>query len=162
MRKLKFFSLQFFMVSVMACLFCACDDDVVFQQSKSFADGAWPKDSAVVFAFDSQDMNGTYDIIVDLRNTDDYQFQNFWLFANMSSPDGKVYRDTLECVLADNNGRWIGEGVGSIHHLPVSLLSDIKFPRNGRYRFELIQGMRMDNLKGISDIGIRIKKKSTK
>jgi gliding motility-associated lipoprotein GldH len=76
--------------------------------------------------------------------------------VNSVSPDLVEFKDTLECVLADNYGRWIGKGGGSLHQLPVSFMQQIKFPKPGTYKFELIQGMREDTLAGIHDIGLRI------
>ena len=151
MRNIKFLAL-----AALTFALASCSDGVVFQQSKNFPKDTWVKDTMAVFNYDATDTKGLYDVVFDIRNTDDYPYQNFYLFANSYSPDGKVYRDTLECVLADNDGRWIGEGAGSHHHLPVSFFKSIQFPKRGTYRFELIQGMRNDSLHGISDIGIRI------
>ena len=151
MHKLKYLTLI-----LTAIIASACTENVVFQASKSMPKGIWVKDNIVNFNFEWADTTGSYDVVIDIRNQNNYPFQNFWLFANLYNPDGEVYRDTLNCVLADNSGRWIGEGMGSVHHLPVSFIQDARFQKSGKYRLELIQGMRTDSLKGISDIGIRI------
>jgi len=139
-------------------LITGCSGNVVFQDSKALPSYGWDKDSVVVFNYMATDTSGTYDIIVDVRNDGNYRYQNFWLFVNSISPDSIEYKDTLECVLADNYGKWIGKGGGSLrlYHLPVSFMPEIKFPKSGVYRFELIQGMREDTLVGIHDIGLRI------
>jgi gliding motility-associated lipoprotein GldH len=137
-------------------LITGCSNNVVFQDSKVFPSYGWDKDSVVIFNYEATDTLGTYDIIIDVRNDGNYRYQNFWLFVNSVSPDLIEYTDTLECVLADNHGRWIGKGGGSLYQLPVSFMQQIKFPKPGVYRFELIQGMREDTLAGIHDIGLRI------
>ena len=144
--------------AALAAMLSACSDNVVYQQNRAFKNSEWNKDSVLTFYFDSHDTAAVYDIILDLRTTDDYPYQNFWIFANSFSPDDKEFKDTLECVLADNNGRWIGDGIGSVHCLPVEFGSNVKFPRNGRYKFQVIQGMREDVLRGVSDVGLRIQK----
>jgi len=156
MEGMKMHKLKYLTLVLTAIVASACTENVAFQASKSMPKAIWMKDSVVNFNYDWADTTGTYDVVIDIRNQNNYPFQNFWLFANLYNPDGEVYRDTLQCVLADNNGRWIGEGMGSVHHLPVSFLQEVKFPKSGKYRLELIQGMRTDSLKGISDIGIRI------
>jgi len=137
-------------------LMAACSSNVVFQDSKQLPSYGWDKDSVVVFNYTATDTLGTYDIVIDIRNAGNYRYQNFWLFVKSTSPDLIEFRDTLECVLADNHGRWIGKGGGSLYQLPVSFLQQVKFPKLGDYRFELIQGMREDTLIGIHDIGLRI------
>ena len=137
-------------------LIAGCSDNIAFQDSKGFPSYGWDKDSVVVFDYAATDTVGTYDIIIDIRNDGNYRYQNFWLFVNSVSPDLVEFRDTLECVLADNYGRWIGKGGGSLYQLPVSFMRQIKFPKSGIYKFELIQGMREDTLAGIHDIGLRI------
>lgn len=144
-----------FLLLMLAFVSCS-DEEVVFQKSVEFPTDGWSKDSAAVFDYSSADTVGKYSIVVDLRNDGSYRYQNFWLFVRSMSPDSVVYSDTLECVLADNKGRWIGEGSGSMRHLPVMFLSEVQFPKQGKYSFELTQGMREDVLKGIHDIGLRI------
>lgn len=151
MRKVKYLALL-----LTSVLVGACTENVAFQATQSMPKGIWQKDNVVNFNFEWTDTVSYYDVVIDIRNQNNYPFQNFWLFANLYNPNGEVYRDTLECVLADNSGRWIGEGMGSVHHLPVSFLQNVQFQKNGHYRLELIQGMRTDSLKGISDIGMRI------
>ncbi|MCQ2191517.1 MAG: gliding motility lipoprotein GldH [Paludibacteraceae bacterium] len=153
---MKMHKIRYAVLALAGLMVTACSDNTVFQESKDMPNAVWEKDSVANFVYNATDTTGTFDVVIDIRNQNNYPFQNFWLFANFYSPKGDVYRDTLECVLADNNGRWIGEGLGSTHHLPVSFLKNIKFPKAGKYRFELIQGMRVDSLPGISDIGVRI------
>jgi gliding motility-associated lipoprotein GldH len=141
-------------------LIAGCSGGVVFQDSKEFPSYGWNKDSVVVFNYMNADTSGTYDIIIDIRNDGNYRYQNFWLFVNFISPDLTEFKDSLNCVLADDYGRWIGKGGGSLHQLPVLFepknLSQKKFSKPGVYKFELIQGMREDTLAGIHDIGLRI------
>jgi gliding motility-associated lipoprotein GldH len=136
--------------------FTGCNNNTVFRKSVTLPATGWSKDSVLIFEYQATDTVGVYNIVADIRNDGSYRYQNFWLFINSMSPDSLIYRDTLECVLADNYGKWIGKGSGSLYHLPVSFLQGIKFPVPGVYTFEMIQGMREDPLNGIHDIGIRI------
>ena len=139
-------------------LITACSSNVVFQDSEQLPSYGWDKGNAVVFNYTATDTLGIYDIVIDIRNAGNYRYQNFWLFVRSYSPELVMFTDTLECVLADNHGRWIGKGGGSLYQLPVSFLQQVKFPKLGDYRFELIQGMREDTLVGIHDIGLRVVK----
>lgn len=134
----------------------SCTQNAVYENVAELDAKGWRKDQWVAFDYNSQDTATRYDIIVDIRNSADYSYKNFWLFVRSTSPDTIVFADTLECVLADNYGNWIGKSTGSLHELPVIMLSDIKFPKKGNYHFEFIQGMREDTLRGIHEIGLRI------
>jgi len=65
-------------------------------------------------------------------------------------------RDTIEFVLADIEGRWLGKGWGAIKDNSVLLNRSMRFPLKGKYEFKIQQAMRVDTLDGISDIGIQI------
>lgn len=138
--------------------FANCGENAVFQDSKKLSEEGWRKNEVVSFDYVSEDSSSVYDILVDIRNNDDYPYQNFWLFVHTLSPDSVEFSDTLNCVLADNYGKWLGGFSGSMYHVPVLFLS-AKFPKLGKYHFDLVQGMRSDTLSGISEIGIRIVKK---
>ena len=59
-------------------------------------------------------------------------------------------------MLADEKGRWMGDGMGDLWDNRILFKKDFVFPHSGHYRFELEQAMRMDPLPGILDAGIRI------
>jgi len=152
-------------IGLMITLLCAmtgCESNIVFQDAATLAESSWYKKDIVSFEYDAQDTTELYNVIIDIRNEADYPYKNFWLFVHSTSPQGIDYSDTLECVLADNFGRWIGKSSGSLYALPVLFLSNTRFPQKGIYHFDLIQGMRSDTLKGIHEIGIRIEKAEAK
>lgn len=136
----------------------SCHNNEVFNDVKQLPEEGWDKDHIVRFDYLADDTTSTYNLIIDIRNNHEYPYQNFWLFVQSTSPDSIIYKDTLECVLANNYGRWIGESSGSLYHLPVLFLSEIKFLKTGHYDFAIAQGMRNDTLVGIKEVGLRIEK----
>ncbi|MCQ2209024.1 MAG: gliding motility lipoprotein GldH [Paludibacteraceae bacterium] len=153
-------SIQCLTIGIVTLLFvlASCSNDIVYQDAHAIDDTGWYKNDFVSFDYNATDTTGTYNILVDIRNTPDYPFQNFWLFVHSTSPKGIEFSDTLECMLADQYGRWIGKSSGSMYSVPVLFLSNIQFPQEGTYHFDLVQGMRADTLQGIHEIGIRIQK----
>ena len=139
-------------------LFTACNNNEVFHDSKLLPEEGWYKENVMQFDYLANDTSSVFNIIVDIRNNHEYPYQNFWIFVQSTSPDSIVYKDTLECVLADNYGRWIGKASGSLFHLPVLFMREIKFPQTGHYQFDIAQGMRNDTLIGIHEVGLRIEK----
>jgi gliding motility-associated lipoprotein GldH len=98
-------------------------------------------------------------VIFTIRSGSSYPFRNIYLFVTTTSPDGKNITDTLQYNLADEKGKWFGKGFGDIHELNLPYKSNVFFPLKGTYVFKIQHGMRIENLKGIYDIGLRIEKK---
>jgi gliding motility-associated lipoprotein GldH len=86
-----------------------------------------------------------------------YPYQNLWIFCNEEQPIGELKRDTMECVLADDFGKWHGKGI-SLFQSSFPVHSVYKFPYAGQYTFSFKQGMRDHELKGIQEIGLRVEK----
>ena len=95
---------------------------------------------------------------VNVRNADGFPYRDIFLFIKTTSPDGKIYNDTLDCILADEQGKWLGDGMGDIYDNQIPFKRNAHFPIKGKYVFEIQQGMRTDNLPLIMDVGIRIEK----
>ena len=85
-----------------------------------------------------------------------YPYQNLWLFCSEEQPIGPLHRDTIECMLADEFGKWYGHGI-SLYQSSFPIHSQYKFPHAGQYTFSFRQGMRDDALKGIQEIGFSVR-----
>lgn len=140
------------------CFTTSCTKDVVFDEFVSLADGKWSSDSLAVFRADISDASSAYDISIMVRNDNSYAFSNLWLFIDAISPDGHSERDTLECLLATENGTWLGGGWGSLYSCRCPYKSDVKVNATGPYTFRITHGMRREDLEGIHDIGLVITK----
>jgi gliding motility-associated lipoprotein GldH len=60
--------------------------------------------------------------------------------------------------LADYDGKWLGSGISDVKFNRFLFQKGVRFPQKGRYFFEIEQAMRVKDLKGIVDIGIRLEK----
>ncbi len=107
------------------------------------------------------DTVSAYNLYINLRNTNDYQFQNLYLFVDVIAPNGASIRDTFECYLADNHGKWLGKGKGKIYDNRFLYRQSVKFSTKGDYRIQLQQAMRVDDLNGLANIGVRMEHEGT-
>ncbi len=139
-------------------LFTACDKDVVFDQYVTIPEGGWNVDSMAVFKVDIESAEQPYNVILNIRNRSNYPNSNLWLFVDIMSPSGQLMQDKVDCMLADDAGRWIGSGWGDLYHVKIPYQLGVKFAETGQYSFRIVQGMRTDDLKGIHNIGLRIEK----
>lgn len=134
-------------------LISACSTDIVYSRFSPFPSRDWHVDSVQHFDYTIADTSASYRMIVYVRHTERYPYQNMWLFIGDSSR-----QDTIEFYLADDRGRWLGD----LHHgfieMPVLYETEKHFPDTGMYRLTVQHGMRDSVLRGISDVGLEIVK----
>jgi len=137
----------------------SCSHKEIFFEYHSFTNAEWNRDDPVVFDVKIEDNSQPYDVSVELRNDDTYPFSNIWLFVDYKMPNGNSRTDTIGADLADIYGKWYGKGL-SLYNLSIPYETTILFPDTGTYIYSIRQGMRENPLKGISDIGLKVSKKS--
>ena len=144
MRKILF-------IAIAWLSFTACSTRTVFSGFSPMKSGEWHMDTAVCFDYTIADVSASYNMILYVRHTERYPYQNMWLFVENAGQT-----DTIEFYLADDRGRWLGDQHHGFIEMPV-LLEDIKqFPDTGVYHLSVRQGMRNEVLQGITDIGLEI------
>ncbi|OFX26032.1 MAG: hypothetical protein A2041_08390 [Bacteroidetes bacterium GWA2_31_9b] len=145
---------------IVFCLFVlmACNNNSLYEENMHIPKLNWDAKEPVVFNVDILDTLNAYSIYVNVRNSSNYEMKNLFLFIQTTSPSGATLRDTFECMLADDRGKWLGSGWGDIYDNRFVYKKNIRFPLQGTYSVEITQAMRTEQLTGISDVGIRIEK----
>ncbi len=152
-KKQVFFSSMLLMLSLYGC-----HQNTLFEKNTTIYNALWNKFEIISFDVNIEDTAAKYNFFINVRNKTDYDYANLYLFMNTKYPSGDISRDTIECILADKNGKWFGKGWGKYRFLSLPLGNHIKFLQKGLYTFSFEQAMRTDTLHNISDIGIRIEK----
>lgn len=133
---------------------CRKDSEQVFINNLN---GKWGAKAEQKFDFKITDAQNPKNIIFVVRNNNDYPYSNIRLIVNLL--DGQTKKkstDTLNYILAEPNGTWLGKGFGDTKEILFQYKLNYKFPANGDYSIGIIQAMRNNNLPGIEDIGIKI------
>jgi len=136
----------------------ACNSTVVYTDSQAMPDNTWAVLNIASFKVPVNDTINSNMVYFTIRTGSSYPFRNIYLFVKTISPNGKSLTDTLQYNLADEKGKWYGKGFGDIHELNLPFRSNVFFPIKGTYQFNIQHGMRIENLKGVYDIGVRIEK----
>lgn len=118
----------------------------------------WLYRKPITFDFNINDSTALYDIYINVRHENSFEYQNLWLFVTIEGPDDESSTDTINCPLAMNDGKWFGSGTGAVIDLPVLIYKRHKFSRRGKHKISIKHGMRNDSLKHIRRIGVLIKK----
>lgn len=138
-------------------LFAGCNRSTLFTQAVNLHD-AWPKDKAAKFVVPVRDTLSPFNFYINVRHTGKYRYSNLYLFLQTRFPNGTYTRDTLEIMLANAQGKWLGKGWDEIKEDHVLLKSKLRFPMQGDYEFLIWQAMRVDTLKAVRSVGIDIEK----
>jgi gliding motility-associated lipoprotein GldH len=139
-------------------ILAGCQPVAVFDDNKTLDGSVWKSDRIIRFDVDLEDTVSIHKFYLSLRHETSYRYANLFLFIHTTYPDGKEANDTVECILADPSGKWLGKGITNIRDYQVLLRRGLRFPQKGNYIFELEQAMREPELTGIIDIGLRIVK----
>lgn len=150
-------NLKYNIFILFALVLVSCTHNEVFFEFHSLKNADWNREDPGIFEVNITDNQARYDVSVEVRNDDNYSFQNIWLSVDIKTPQGNVRKDTISADLADIYGKWYGKGI-SIHSLSIPYETGIQYPDTGKYVYTIRQGMRENPLKGISDIGLKISK----
>jgi gliding motility-associated lipoprotein GldH len=141
-------------------LVCSCQTPAFFEQNSSINNSVWNVQDKLIFDFQIEDTLAFYDLYINVRNTGKYKFSNLYIFSDTKFPDGEIYRDTIECILADLSGRWLGSGIGDVFDNRILYKPNVHFNIAGQYQITFEQAMRQPELSEIMDVGLRIEKKN--
>jgi gliding motility-associated lipoprotein GldH len=155
-----FFSalLKLLTLAFVISLSTSCSSDAYYEEFREVEKEAWHTNDIKEYIVDVSDTTSVYRLIFTIRNTTDYAYSNLYMFFTTIKPDQSTVRDTIECLLADRYGYWLGKGVGKIRENRFLIKDQHNFSDIGEYKFTLEQAMRDEVLEGIADIGLRIEK----
>lgn len=153
-------SLLFFIVLI--TLF-SCDKKRVYDEYKSVGEG-WDKDSIVRFDLPKVDTARQYNLFLNIRNNNNYPFNNLFVIVSLEQPGGVTKVDTLEYQMADADGTLLGNGFTDVKESKLFYKERMKF-KTGPYKVQIRQAARqtgkvagVQKLDGITEVGFRIEK----
>jgi gliding motility-associated lipoprotein GldH len=141
-------------------MFISCDSSIVFEEYKSFENQKWNTDSVAFFNYANSDTTSKNTIKIKLRHTVEYEFQNLFLFIETD------VMDTVELMLANKEGMWLGSGIGDVREFEFVYQNAKLFSKKGSYTFKIEQAMRygvaekIQILNNILSVGLSIEKQN--
>lgn len=151
-----------FLFILILVAFSACDKKRVFDEYKSVGE-SWNKDLVVDFNLPKLDTLKKYNLYVNLRADDSYEFNNLFMIVSLEQPDGLTKIDTLEYQMADVDGTLLGDGFSDIKESKLVYKEKVQFKASEKNKVRIKQAVRktgnvvgVSNLKGITAVGFRI------
>ena len=90
----------------------SCSENRIYDSYIPVAPAGWHADSTAQFEVEITDTTLRYAIYLNMRHNSTYPFRNIWFFRTIESGKGVEYTDTINYVLADEMGKWLGQGIG--------------------------------------------------
>jgi len=132
--------------------------NVVYTDSATMPGKSWELANIQLFRIPVKDTVNSNDISFTIRTGSSYPYRNIYFFVTTTSPAGNSMTDTLQYYLADEKGNWLGKGFGDIHELTLPYKTNVYFPARGTYLIQVQHGMRMKELRGVYDLGIKVRR----
>lgn len=112
-------------------------------------------------SFDITDTSALYTIILVLRHTDAYKYNNIWLDIGIQNPGDTMFFQKVDLQLGQDASGWEGSGMNDIWEVRKPLNpKPMHLIRAGTFHYAIRQIMRDDPLEHVMSAGLRIEKKS--
>lgn len=134
----------------------SCESGTLTDTFAPVENHAWEYNDVKTVEVVVDDTTQLYDILVNLRHAGDYEWQNIYVRMHILSPQGDSTAERLSLMLADSKGKWLGSGLGDIITIQAPYKQGIQFRQLGTYRFTLEQHMRVNPLKGVYEVGLKV------
>lgn len=136
--------------------FTACHSPAIYERYEEIPEESWNRYKVVEFKATIPD-SGQYNVKVCVRHTTDFEMANLWCFISTRSLGARELHDTVNLKIAEPDGRWLGQG-GTIKTVEQYINGNpVTFPK-GDLIVRIEQGMRIEDMKGIKNVGIIIEK----
>lgn len=147
------------LVAVAVCFYLtACKQDVVLEQNQQIANYQWDYADAKTFTADIKDTVQHYNIYVSTRHGFNFEWRNLWVDIETTFPDGRQFDRRVNLVLSEPDGTWYGDCLGDNCDMLIPIQNNAFFPQIGKYTFKISQDMRVNPMKYVKSIGVRIEK----
>lgn len=147
---------------IILIVFSACES--TNNNYYTFPESKWSAKKIVNFDITTKDSLQQTMTNISIRHNTSYKYQNIIFFLHHSFNEKIISTDTIELLLAQDDGRWIGIGKSNIREFSKTL-SPPKTYQNGIHSFSLELAMRdntsveLESLCGITDISLYLSKK---
>lgn len=139
----------------------SCSDGEVYYRFQHIEKAQWQRDNVLVFAMDSAlfQPNKEYYFSLELTTNRGYPYRDLWLRVDHNLQDTLFHTDTIHAILADEQGTWLGSGVGGLNQLSFPylgpLVPTVRDSITG-YRLMIEQVMHDNPLRGVEKIGLKV------
>ena len=143
-------------------LLASCGKNYLYQKEININPQGWSYQDSLNFEFNIADTSTVYNIILEIEHTTEYRFQNLYVQIHTKLPNGERNTQTLSLELAAKSGMWKGDCNAETCLTTIPLQEQIFFQKTGKYQITIEQFMRINPLKNVRKIALKIEKTNLK
>ncbi len=144
-------------------LLISCDSTRIYDEYVSLDKSTWEKEDTISFKLHITDTISAQNLFINIRNNNNYKYSNIFIITELLAPNQYATVDTLEYEMADETGKWLGDGFSDLKENKLFFKEQYVFKKSGVYQIKIIHAMRkgketegIEDLEGINTIGFRI------
>ena len=148
----------FIVLALLLLTLMSCNFNRIYNKHEGIPELVWRRAYVLTFEVDIQDISIPYDIDVAVRHAEGFPNKVLKIKASLTNPSGETLTNPFDLVLADEDGKWIGSGMGQIWDTEVSILDDFRFQEVGTYTFMIEHNMNAEMVPLVMEIGLVVDK----
>lgn len=143
-------------LGVLCTILLACDGTTFYREHIAIPDKLWSNNFNPRFQVSIGPDESKCQVNITVRHTPNYKYSNLFLLLKETYPGGKSKTYSIEIPLTSSDGRWLGEGSGSILTCQTTIFKKHEYNEEGTFSYEIFQNMKENPLPEITDIGLEV------
>ena len=137
----------------------SCDANTVYTKNDdNFPQFRWEKGRAVVFEPTIEDVSVPYDIMINFRHVNGFQYADMQIRVVRISPSGEETSKEFDFPVVDGKGDYLSECALDICDLETDFETGAKFEETGKYTYKISHLMPPDPLPNVMEVGLVVRK----
>lgn len=142
----------------MAVMMAACTQSTLLHHYEPVDDDGWDRTDTLSYELPTIPKDGDYQISLGVRYNNFFPYEGLWIVAETSMKKPMLHRnDTLYFPIIDEKGHPMGKGLSMMQ--ADTLLTTLHFEEGQSGHIRLRHIMIREVVPGITDIGIKVRKK---
>lgn len=123
-----------------------------FSQYHNLPSEGWAYSDTLTFLTEIPDTTASGRLVMSIRHDNEYPYSNLWIEVTTMRHDSSVKTDTINFLLANQYGRWYGQGFGASYQISDTLPSIMTLTDSMPIKVRHI--MRIDTVRNIEQLGV--------
>lgn len=134
----------------------ACGSKYAFKKTYNISDNQWTYADSLRFEFNIKDTVTLYNILLNVKHTTDFKFQNLYTRISTQFPNGTRLSKPLSLELADKTGVWQGNCNAKTCNIEIPIQEGAYFNQPGDYVITIEQFMRDSVITGVQSVTLKV------
>ena len=143
------------LIIILPVLFISCGPNKLAEAKINVEDG-WHDGEQLSINFNSTDSSQVYDLVLDVKHSTEYAFQNLYIKVTNDLPDGSGNERIVSLELADKKGKWEGKCSGKKCTAEIPLQERFYFPQVGDYTITVEPYMRTEVVEQLISVQLSV------